>query len=191
MRIFYFALLCVFLNGCKPGEPSLVTYFSDISGQGLSNAYQLEDQYGVLRTAEDFKGKVVVLSFGYTFCPDVCPTTLADLAAAVKLLGERASEVQVLFVTVDPARDTPSVLAQYVPAFSPAFVGLSGSEDQVADVARNFKVYRALRGAAGSATYTVDHTAGSYVVDKAGKVRFFIKYGEKPDHIAQDLALLL
>jgi protein SCO1/2 len=168
-----------------------VTYFSDISGQGLKNVYQLEDQQGVVRTAEDFKGKVVVLSFGYTFCPDVCPTTLADLASAMKLLGEKAADVQVLFVTVDPGRDTPSVLAQYVPAFSPAFIGLSGSENQVADVARNFKVYRALQGDAGGATYTVDHTAGSYVVDKAGQVRFFIKYGEKPDHIAQDLALLI
>ena len=129
--------------------------------------------------------------FGYTQCPDVCPTTMADMAQVMQAMGPQAEQVQVLFVTVDPERDTQALLAQYVPAFDKRFVGLYGDAAATARVAKEFKVYYAKVEGETDNSYTVDHTAGTYVFDREGKIRLFVRHGEKPAAIAHDLKLLL
>jgi len=183
-------VMAVLLTACNMNkEPEL--YGADITGASFAQTLSLTDHTGKPRTLEDFKGKVVVLFFGYTQCPDVCPTTMADLANAMKLLGPKADEVQVLFVTVDPERDTQEVLAEYVPSFDPRFIGLHGTPEQMAETASNFKIFYTKVEDEGKSGYTIDHSAGVYVFDKQGHVRIYIKYGQKPEEIANDLKILL
>ncbi len=151
----------------------------------------LTDASGKPRPLADFRGKVVVLMFGYTQCPDVCPTTLADYAAAMKQLGADAEKVQVLFVTVDPKRDTPELLREYVPAFDARFVGLRGDAQATANVAKDFHVYVQERPGNTPETYTVDHTSQVFVFDKQGKLRLMLPTGTPPPTIASDLRILL
>ncbi len=164
---------------------------TDITGANFGRDFALTDDTGHLRHLSDYKGKAVVLFFGYTQCPDVCPTTLAGLAAAMKLLGADAKRVQVLFVTVDPERDTQALLAAYVPQFYPTFVGLRGDTATTAATAKEFRIY--YRKVAGSTpqNYTIDHTASSYAYDPQGRLRLLIRHGETPQNIAADLKLLL
>ena len=176
--------------GAPQQEPPKL-YGTDITGADFAQTLQLTDHNGKPRTLADFKGKVVALFFGYTHCPDVCPTTMADLAAALKLMGDRASEVQVLFVTVDPERDTQEVLSQFVPSFNPTFIGLYGSPEQIKQTATNFKIFYEKQVEPGRSGYTIDHSAGIYAFDKQGKVRIYLKFGQKPDEIAFDLGQLL
>jgi protein SCO1/2 len=139
----------------------------------------------------DFKGKVVVMFFGYTQCPDVCPTTMAEMTEVLKQLGPQADQVQVLFVTVDPERDTQELLAQYVPAFDKRFIGLRGTPEQTAAVAKEFKVmYNKVAGSSKD-SYTVDHTAASYVFDKEGKLRLLLRNGQGVAPAVHDIKLLL
>ena len=164
---------------------------TDITGANFGRDFALTDDTGHLRHLSDYKGKAVVLFFGYTQCPDVCPTTLAGLAAAMKLLGADAKRVQVLFVTVDPERDTQALLAAYVPQFYPTFLGLRGDTATTAATAKEFRIY--YRKVAGSTpqNYTIDHTASSYAYDPQGRLRLLIRHGETPQNIAADLKLLL
>lgn len=184
------ALLFVLaLGGCEKGPPQFDSV--DISGANYARDFALTDQNGKPRTLADFRGKVVVMFFGYTQCPDVCPTTMADLSSVMKQLGPDAKRVQVLFVTLDPERDTPRVLAAYVPGFDPRFLGLYGSAQQTADVAREFKVfYQKVEGPTPT-SYTLDHSAGSYVFDPTGHLRLFMRNAELPSAILHDLKLLL
>ena len=129
--------------------------------------------------------------FGYTQCPDVCPTTLSELAAAMKALGAQADQVQVLFATIDPERDTQALLAQYVPAFDPRFLGLYGDAAATARVAKEFKVFYAKVPGKAAGSYSMDHTAASYVFDRNGKLRLFVRHGQGPAPIVHDLRLLL
>jgi protein SCO1 len=163
----------------------------DVTGGGMGGPIQLADPGGKVRTLDDFRGKVVVVVFGFTHCPDVCPTTLADMASAVRQLGDRAGEVQVLFVTVDPKRDTAELLRQYVPAFHPGFIGLRGSPSEIEAVTRAFKVYANERPGRTPETYTVDHSAQSFVIDRAGQLRLLIPPATRPEAIASDLKVLL
>lgn len=162
-----------------------------VKSDSIQGRIKLTDHHGQIRRLEDFRGKVVVLFFGYTHCPDVCPTTMADLARAMKLLGGRGAGVQVLFVTLDPERDRPEVLAQYVPAFDPTFLGLYGDAKSVAETAQRFKVYYKKQESAGRSRYTIDHSAGVYVYDKHGMLRLYMNYGQKPADIAHDLGILV
>lgn len=183
------ALLMLALAGC--GEPKLPSPFhaAEVGGQYAQADFSLTDHTGKPRTLADFRGKVVVMFFGYVHCPDVCPSTMADLRRAMELLGKDADRVQVLFVTVDPERDTPDVLAQYVPAFHPSFLGLYGDAAATAKVADTFKVvYQKQPTKSG---YNVDHTAGTYLIDAAGKVRLLAPYGQNAEWLAQDIRLLL
>src|SRR5450830_476856 len=164
---------------------------TDVTGLEYAKDFALTDHNGKPRTLADFKGKAVVVFFGYTQCPDVCPTTMVEMADVMKQLGPLADKVQVLFVTVDPARDTQALLAQYVPAFDKRFVGLYGDAAATARVAKEFKVYYAKVEGETDSSYTVDHTAGTYVFDREGKIRLFVRHGEKPAAIAHDLKLLL
>ena len=178
-----FALLTAALVACGgPQGPKFRG--TDITGADFGKALSLTGHDGKPRTLADFRGKLVVLSFGYTHCPDVCPTTLADTAAALKQLGAAAARVQVLFVTVDPERDTPALLAQYVPAFDPSFLGLTGDAAAIEKAAKEFKIFYEKRPGAAPGAYTVDHSAQSYVLDREGRLRLI----ERNDRLAQDLA---
>lgn len=180
------------LSGCdklttKP--PSFQN--TDVTGLQYAQDFALTDHNGKPRTLADFKGKVVVMFFGYTQCPDVCPTTMAELAGVMKELGPLADQVQVLFVTVDPERDTQALLAQYVPAFDKRFLGLYGDAEATAKVAKEFKVFYAKVPGKEPGSYSMDHTAGSYVFDKNGKVRLFLRHGQGAAPIVHDLKQLL
>ena len=164
---------------------------TDLTGLDYAQGFALTDHTGKARTLADFKGKVVLMFFGYTQCPDVCPTTMTELATVMQDLGPQAEQVQVLFVTVDPQRDTQALLAQYVPAFDARFIGLYGDAAATAKVAREFKVFYAKVEGATTGSYTVDHTAGSYVFDRNGKIRLFVRNGQGAAPITHDLKILL
>jgi protein SCO1/2 len=193
MHKWLLALLCLVLVGCGGGREGGESQFvgTDISGASFGNELALVDHQGRVRRLADFRGKVVALFFGYTHCPDVCPTTLDDLAKAIKLLGDDRTQAQVLFVTLDPERDTPQVLAQYVPSFDESFIGLHGEAATIAKTAADFKVYYQKQASGGKSGYTIDHTAGVYVFDKKGALRLFLSHGQKPQDIAHDLKLLM
>lgn len=177
------------LAACGPGAPQFKN--TDLTGAEYGKALRLVDHTGRMRTLEDFKGSVVVVFFGFTQCPDVCPTTLATMKAVKQQLGEGGKRVQVLFVSVDPERDTQELLAQYVTAFDPAFVGLRGDAEATARVAKDFKVFYQKVPGTTPGSYTVDHSAGSYVYDPAGRLRLYVRHGQPADAIAHDLKLLL
>ena len=164
---------------------------TDVTGLDYAKDFALTDHNGKPRTLADFRGKVVLVFFGYTHCPDVCPTTMAEMAGVMKELGKDADRVQVLFVTLDPARDTPALLAKYVPAFDPRFLGLSGDQAATEKTAKEFKIFFQKVDGKTPDSYTIDHTAGSYVFDAKGRVRLFIRHGQGAAPIAHDLALLL
>ena len=180
--------LALLLAGCD-SRPQFVN--TDISEAGYARDFALTDHAGKPRTMADFRGKAVVIFFGYTQCPDVCPTTMTGMAEALKLLGGDAAKVQVLFVTVDPERDTQQLLAQYVPVFNPSFLGLYADAQTIARTAQEFRVFYKKQPGSTPTTYTVDHSAGSYVYDPQGRLRLYIKHGEKPEVIAKDLKLLV
>ena len=189
--------LCVAgsLAGCDklgPSAPAAVAFNGvDITGAEYGRELALPDADGQARTLGDFKGKVSVVFFGYTQCPDVCPTTLAELARIKQSLGADGSRVQGVFVTVDPERDTAEVLKAYVGNFDPSFVALRGSAAQTTAAAREFKVFFAKVPGKTPDSYTMDHTAGSYVIDAKGRLRLFERYGTPPEALAADLKQLL
>jgi protein SCO1 len=177
------------LGACQQGKPGFRA--TDITGAEFGRDFALDDHTGKLRTLADFRGRVVVMFFGFTHCPDVCPTTLAELAAAVKELGTDGDKVQVLLVTVDPERDTPQVLSQYVTAFNPRFLALRGTAEETARVAKEFKIiYQKVAGARPD-SYTMDHSAGTFIFDRQGRLRLYVNYGRGPEVFAHDIALLL
>ena len=182
-------LAAMLLAGCGAGGPKFQS--SDITGSSFGRDFSLRDANGAMRSLADFRGKAVVIFFGYTQCPDVCPTTLAALAEAMKRLGPDADRVQVLFVTIDPERDTPALLSQYVPAFDPRFLGLYGDADATARTAKEFKILYQKAPGATPASYTMDHSAGTYVFDPQGRLRLYVSNGQGADVFAHDLAQLL
>ena len=177
------------LAGCGPSAPTFLA--SDVTGTSFGRDFELVDHQGQRRTLADFRGKVVVLFFGYTHCPDVCPTTLAELAEAMKQLGPDARRVQVLFVTVDPDRDSQELLAKYVPAFDPTFLGLRGDADATARTTKEFKLIVQKQPGATPESYTVDHSAGTFVFDPQGRLRLYASYGQGTDVFVHDIRALL
>jgi len=177
------------LGACQQGKPDFRT--TDITGAAFGRDFALADHTGKPRALVDFRGKIVVMFFGFTHCPDVCPTTLAELATAMKELGADGDKVQVLLVTVDPERDTPQILSQYVTAFDPRFLALRGTAEETARVAKEFKItYQRVAGARPD-SYTMDHYAGTYIFDTQGRLRLYVSYGQGPEVFAHDIALLL
>jgi protein SCO1/2 len=163
----------------------------DITGADYAKALGLPDVDGHVRQLVDFQGKVLVVFFGYVQCPDVCPTTLTELAAIKQQLGVDGARVQALFVTVDPERDTPEVLKSYMGSFGPDFVALRGTPEQTLALAKSFKVFYAKVPGKTEGSYTVDHTAGSYLFDPQGRVRVFSRYGTPPEDLLRDVKALL
>ena len=184
------AVLLVMLAACSP-KPEFQNI--DITGStAFGKDFSLVDPDGKVRTLADFKGKVVVMFFGYTQCPDICPTTLTEMQQVMTLLGPQSDKVQVLFVTVDPARDTAAILKQYVPAFDPRFLGLRPADDAALEkVTKDFKIYYKKVPGSSPGSYTMDHTAGSYAFDPEGRLRLYIKHAQGPETLAHDLKELL
>ena len=182
------ALACV-LSAC--GQPAAPKFqLTDVTGADFGKSLALTDHTGTPRTLADFQGKVIVIFFGFTQCPDVCPTTLAEMAKVVKELGADGVKVQVLFVSVDPERDTRELLKQYVTAFNPSFLGLAGDAAATARAAKEFKVYVQKRPAKNGG-YSVDHSAGAFILDQHGRLRLFAQYGTGAPAMLGDIRTLL
>ena len=179
------ALLCA----CAPSGQKFNS--TDITGAEYGKDFKLTDHSGKVRTLADFKGRAVVMFFGYTRCPDVCPTTMVEMKHVIEYLGEEGKRVQVLFVTVDPERDKPELLAQYVPAFDPGFLGLYGDLETTQKTAKDFKVFFQKVPGKTADSYTMDHTAGSYVFDPLGRLRLFVRHGGDTGPLVADLKALL
>lgn len=178
-------------RGGAPGAPPLQFKGVDITGAEYGRKLDLPDADGQPRSLADFKGKVTVVFFGYTQCPDVCPATMVELAQVKKALGADGERIQGVFVTVDPERDTPEVLKTYMSSFDPSFVALRGTPEQLQAAAKEFKVFFGKVPGKTEGSYTMDHTAGSYVFDAAGRLRLFVRYGSGAEALTADLKALL
>lgn len=187
------ALAALLLPGCDKllSPPRTPFHGADVTGLDVGSALRLADFDGKMRTLADFRGKLVIVDFGYTQCPDVCPTTLHDYAEAMKKLGADAAQVQFLFVTVDPKRDTPKLLKEYVPAFDPRFLGLRGDAEATERVTKDFRIYAQARPGKTPESYTVDHSSQVFVFDREGRLRLMIPAATAPADIASDLRVLL
>jgi protein SCO1/2 len=193
MKIFFAALMAglVFsLAGCGEQGEKPVFKLTDVTGASFGKTLELSDHNGQRRTLADFKGKVVAVFFGFTHCPDVCPTTLVEMANVMKELGGDSGRLQVLFVSVDPERDTAEVLKRYVPAFHPSFLGLTGNADEIARAAKEFKIYYQ-KQKLPSGGYTMDHSAGTFILDDEGRLRLFAQYGAGAPTLLHDIRQLL
>ena len=186
-------LTCVLtLAACdRPQAPKAAFANTDVTGLDYAKSFSLTDQNGKQRTLNDFKGKVVLVFFGYTHCPDVCPTTLSEMTGIMKALGPDADKLQVIFITLDPERDTPELLASFVPAFDPSFIGLTADQATIDKVAKDFKVFAQKVPSKDGKSYTIDHTAGSYVFDQQGNIRLFVRHGQPGDALLKDIKLLI
>nr|WP_315494897.1 SCO family protein [uncultured Rhodoferax sp.] len=177
------------LTACSEQKPSFASV--DVTGANYAKDFELTDHNGQLRHLTDFKGKVVVMFFGFTQCPDVCPTSMAELAEVKQLLGKDGDRLQGLFVTVDPERDTPEVLKAYMGNFDPSFLALSTTPEKLAALAKDYKVYYKKVEGKTPTSYTMDHSAGSYIYDPQGNLRLFTRYGSGAKVLASDIAQLL
>lgn len=185
-----FAAATLVLGGCDDGAPAFRA--TDVSGTTeWGRDFVLPDASGQVRRLGEFRGKAVVLFFGYTQCPDVCPATLSIMAEVAKLLGNDADQLQVVFVTLDPARDTSPLIAEYMAQFHPGFIGLRGDAAAIEATAKEFKVFYSRQATGSAGGYTLDHTAGSYVFDPRGRLRLYVRHGAPAADIAADLRLLL
>ncbi|QDC96686.1 SCO family protein [Candidatus Methylopumilus universalis] len=189
-KIVLLFLILICLVSCQNSNQQTFVG-TDISSVRMDTAFSLKDFNGRIRTLEDFKGKVVVLFFGFTHCPDICPTTLTDLKKTMALLKDKASAVQVIFITLDPARDTEEVLKKFIPTFNSSFLGLTGTESDIDKVANQLKIFNKKVNDGSKAGYTIDHSAGLYVIDKKGSIKLHISNGQKPEDLASDLAKLI
>lgn len=187
--------LCAALAGCDKlglsAKPAVTFRGADITGAGYAKTLSLPDANGQPRTLGDFKGKVTVVFFGYTQCPDVCPTTMAELAQVKKQLGADADKLQAVFITIDPERDTPEILKSYMASFDPSFVALRGTLEQTQVAAKEFKIYFAKVPGKTEGSYTMDHSAGSFILDAKGNPRVFERYGAGPDGLIADVKALI
>lgn len=181
--------MLLLLAACRPAP--VVWHNTDLTGATFARQFSLTDHHGQLRSLADFHGKAVILFFGYTACPDVCPTTLTRLAAVMKALGPDAERVQVLFVTLDPERDSLARLKEFVPWFHPAFLGLRCEPEQLKAVSEEFRIFSARKQVDGALGYVIDHSAGAYVYDPAGRLRLYVKDTAGVEEIAADLRQLL
>lgn len=178
-----------FLLGCSPDKPQFKSI--DLTGADYAQGFSLTDHNGQLRTLKDFAGKVVVVFFGFTQCPDVCPTSMAELAQVKQQLGADGEKLQAIFITVDPERDTAEMLKAYMGNFDPTFLALRPTLEQLPQVAKDFKIYYKKVDGKTPGSYTMDHSAGSYVFDEKGRIRLYNRYGSGADGLASDIRLLI
>ena len=179
------------LSGCERAAPPHRFNAIDLTGASYAQGFNLPDFNGRPRTLADFKGKVTVVFFGYTQCPDACPTTMAELSGILKTLGPDAKRVQVVFITVDPSRDTPSLLKNYVTNFRPDFLALRGDDAQTQQIIKDFKLVVEKVPGKTPDSYTIDHTAGTFIYDPQGRIRLFASQSLDPQLLQADLQALL
>ena len=177
------------LVGCSPDKPQFKSI--DLTGADYAQGFSLADHNGQPRTLKDFAGKIVVVFFGFTQCPDVCPTSMAELAQVKLQLGKGGNRLQGIFITLDPERDTPELLKAYMANFDPSFLALRPTLAQLPQVSKDFKIYYKKVEGKTPGSYTLDHSAGSYVYDAQGRVRLYSRYGAGTEALASDIALLL
>jgi protein SCO1/2 len=182
-------MLSVALAGCGDDKPAFKG--SDVTGTHLGRDMAMTDAAGQTRTLADYRGKVVVVYFGYTHCPDVCPTSMAELAQVMTQLQDDAKKVRVIMISVDPKRDTPAIVDHYAKAFNPSFIGLSGTPGQLAQTAKSFKAYYSKEPAKSPGQYAMDHSSMFYIIDQKGEARVIINSTVPPDVVANDIKLLL
>jgi protein SCO1/2 len=182
-------LLLVLIGACSPDKPAFKAI--DLTGADYAQGFELPDQFGRVRTLADFKGKVVVVFFGYTQCPDFCPTTLTEWVQVKKSLRDKADALQAVFITLDPERDTPELLQAYMGNFDPSFLALVPSLAQLPELAKRYKVYYKKVPGSAPGSYTMDHSAGTYVYDTNGHLRLYARYGLGPEAMSSDIAQLL
>jgi protein SCO1 len=192
MRAILLAVFAVvfLLAACDQKQP-VVFKNTDVTGLDYAKDFALTDHTGKPRTLADFKGKAVAVFFGYTQCPDVCPTTMTELENVMKQLGSLSDKVQVLFVTIDPDRDTQELLSKYVPAFDPRFLGLRGDAATTEKVAKEFRMFYQKVPGKEPGSYTMDHTEGIYVFDPQGRIRLFMRNAQDTESVVHDFKLLL
>ncbi len=188
-RRFFLGIVAAAFLACN--RAPLAFSSTDLTGATFGRQLTLPDHHGQLRSLSDFSGKAVVVFFGYASCPDICPTMLAKLAEVMKALGDDASRVQVLFVSIDPERDTAERLKEFVPWFYPTFLGLRGDAAQTKAAVEEFRVFAAKKAVAGEMGYVIDHSTGAYVFDPAGRLRLYVKDTSSVADIAADVRLLL
>lgn len=188
-RTWILAAAALMLGACSPDKPQFRSI--DVTGADYARDFKLADHNGQLRSLADFRGKVVVIFFGFAQCPDVCPTAMAELAEVKRLLGADGGKLQGLFVTLDPERDTPEVLKAYMGNFDPAFLALRPTPQELPDLAKHFKIFYKKNEGKTAGSYTLDHTAASYVFDLQGRVRLYTRHGMGPAALAEDLKILL
>ena len=177
------------LSACSPNQPSFKGV--DITGADYAKGFSLLDHNGQVRSLADFAGRVVIVFFGYTQCPDVCPTSMQELAEVKRLLGSDGDKLQGLFITLDPERDTPEMLKAYMTNFDPSFLALHPTPEQLAAVTKDFKIYFKKVDGKTATSYTLDHSAGSYTFDTQGRVRLYNRYGSGAAALAADVAVLI
>lgn len=185
------ATLVAGLSACSKPAPKAAFTAVDVTGADYARDFALTDQHGKARTLADFKGKVVAVFFGFTQCPDVCPTTLAELAEVKRQLGADGDKLQAVLISVDPERDTPELLAAYMENFDPSFIGLRPSMEQLPVVAKDFKVYYKKVEGKTPGSYSMDHSAGTYLFDPQGRLRLYSRYGAGNAALLADIQLLL
>ena len=188
-RFLWAALTVLALAACSPEKPKFNSI--DVTGADYAKGFTLTDHNGQSRSLSDFKGKAVVLFFGYTQCPDVCPTSMAELAEIKRLLASDGDKLQGVFVTVDPARDTTELLKAYMTNFDPSFVAFTPTSEQLSVVAKDYKIYYKRVEGQTPTSYSMDHSAGSYVYDTQGRLRLYSRYGMGAKLLAQDIQTLL
>ena len=186
---FFLCFFSVFLAACAPDKPQFKSI--DLTGADYAKDFALPDQNGKTRSIKDFAGKVVVVFFGFTQCPDVCPTSMAELAGIKKSLGVDGDKLQGVFISVDPERDTPEILKAYMGNFDPTFLALRPSPEQLPVVAKDFKIYYKKVEGRTASSYSMDHSAGNYVYDTQGRLRLYNRYGSGVDGLTSDIRLLL
>jgi protein SCO1/2 len=188
-RHLLMAALAMAVSACSPEKPTFKAI--DLTGADYAQGFQLKDQFGQERTLADFKGQVVVVFFGFTQCPDFCPTTLSEWVQVKKALGENGKKLQAVFITVDPERDTPEVLKDYMANFDPSFLALIPTLETLPALAKNFKIYYKKVPGPTPTSYTMDHQAGTYMYDTEGRLRLYARYGLGPAAMAEDIGKLL
>jgi protein SCO1/2 len=189
LKAVFLSFFMLFLAACAPDKTAFKSI--DLTGADYAKDFSLPDQFGKTRSIRDFSGKVVVVFFGFTQCPDVCPTSMVELAGIKKSLGADGDKLQAVFVSVDPERDTPEILKSYMGNFDPTFLALLPSAEQLPAVAKDFKMYYKKVDGRTATSYSIDHSAGSYIYDTQGRLRLFSRYGSGAEGLTQDIKLLL
>ena len=188
-KVVFVSIFMLFLAACAPDKPQFKSI--DLTGADYAKDFSLPDQNGKTRSIKDFAGKVVVVFFGFTQCPDVCPTSMADLAGIKKSLGADGDKLQGVFISVDPERDTPEILKAYMGNFDPTFLALRPNAEQLPIIAKDFKIYYKKVEGRTATSYSMDHSAGNYIYDTQGRLRLYNRYGSGAEGLLSDIRLLL